>query len=233
MQVVILCGGKGIRLWPDSVTVPKPLIRIGGAPVLEHIMRYFAHYGHTDFVLCLGYKGEKIREAFQNGLPWNIGFVDTGEGSNKGERVWRVRDRIHGPDFFLAYGDDLSDVDLAKLLAFHRSHQGLATLTTVNPTCQFGIIETQGNQVSRFVEKPRLNRWINGGFFVLSRRIFDHMTPGEDLEGVLLPRLAGQGLVYAYKHEGFWACMNTHQDTRLLNELWEKGEAEWAKWNHD
>lgn len=232
MQVVILCGGKGIRLWPDSLTVPKPLIRVGGMPVLEHIMRYYVHYGHTDFVLCLGYKGEKIREAFPNPAPWNVTFLDTGEQSSKGERLWTVRDYIRDLDFFLAYGDDLSDVDLIRLVEFHHSHGGVATVTAVNPTCQFGIIETEGSRIARFVEKPRLDRWINGGFFVLSRRIFGHLKAGEDLEAHLLPRLAEKGLVHAYKHEGFWACLNTHQDTLGLNELWDKGVAPWAKWNH-
>jgi glucose-1-phosphate cytidylyltransferase len=195
-------------------------------------MRYYIHYGHKDFILCLGYKGEIIRNQFTKFPYGNITFLDTGDGSNKGQRLRMARRYIQSSTFFLAYGDDLADVRLDRLLDFHASHGGVATVTTVNPVCQFGVLKLKGSQVLAFAEKPRLGKWINGGFFVFSRKVFRFLGDGDDLETTVLPRLAEQGLVHAYRHKGFWACMNTHQDTLLLNELWNNNKAKWAVWKN-
>ncbi|MBI2971106.1 MAG: glucose-1-phosphate cytidylyltransferase [Candidatus Aenigmarchaeota archaeon] len=231
MEVVILCGGKGIRLVPKTMHVPKPMLNIGDMPILEHIIRFFSKYGHNDFILCLGYKGAVIKGYFKDKKEWNIKFLDTGENSSKGDRLRIAKGVIKGGKFFVAYGDDLSDVNLNSVIDFHNSHNGIATLTATRLKSPFGIINfDESRKVLDFEEKPILDHYINGGFFVFDKKIFDFLEEGEDIEKDLFPKLSKKDLVYAYKHDGFWACMNTHQDNVTLNELWNKKEAKWKVW---
>lgn len=228
MQVVILCGGKGTRMWPHTEEIPKPLISVGGKPMLWHIMKIYSQYGHKNFILCLGSLGEKIREYFQNPenaeKDWDITFVETGLKSNKGERLKKAKEFIKEDTFFVSYGDDLSDVNIRNLLQFHRKKNKIATLTAVNPISQFGILETNENdEITKFKEKPKLEHWINGGFFVFNKKIFDFMKDGWDLEKETFEELAKNRQICAFKHEGFWKCMNTFKDATELNELWRKG----------
>ena len=227
MQVVILCGGKGLRLRPLSEDVPKPLMRVGDRPILEHIMRYYADFGHSSFILCLGYKGHKIKEYFRGTKEWDITFVNTGLESTKAQRLLMIRRYLINDTFLVSYGDDISNVDLKRLVTFHESHAGLATLTSVNASSQFGIIKIRDGKVAEFVEKPRLKEWINGGFFVFNRKIFDCIKAHDDLESGVLQRIARKGLLFAYKHRGFWACLNNYQDYVHLNEMWKNGNIAW------
>ena len=184
-KVGILCGGKGTRLIEHTEEIPKPLVQIGDKPILWHIMKIYSHYGYKDFILCLGYKGEKIKEYFRENKEsdWNITAVDTGENSNKGERLMKVKDLIDNDTFFLAYGDDVSDLNLNEIFEYHKSNGKTVTLTGINPESQFGILElSSDNEVLAFKEKPKLEHWINGGFFVVNKKIFDHMQDGWDLE---------------------------------------------------
>jgi len=232
MECVILAGGKGERMRPYTENMPKPMFQIGGKPVLWHIMRYFSHYGVDRFIVCLGYKADKITEYFRDmDEGWTTHFVDTGEESTKGERLRRVREQIKGDDFFLAYGDDLSDVDLEALKKFHLSKGKTVTLTAVPLVSNFGVIDLDmENLVKGFREKPKLDHWINGGFFCVNKKIFDFLRPGLDLEKDVLPLLAKKGEIAAYKHDGFWNAMNTHKDSQELLAMWEKGDTPWVKW---
>jgi glucose-1-phosphate cytidylyltransferase len=231
MQVVILCGGKGTRLAEYTEKIPKPLVHIGPKPILWHIMKFYASHGHNDFILCLGYKGHLIKEFFKGQEGMNVTYVDTGLEATKGERLKQVEAYITGENFFLAYGDDLSDVDLTGLLAFHESHGKTVTLTAVNPLSQFGVLQiTDSHHVTEFKEKPPLGHWINGGFFVLNRRIFKSIKEGWDLEKETFEHLAKQREIKAYKHDGFWKCMNTFKDTHELNNMWEQGDTPWKRW---
>lgn len=229
MQVVILCGGKGIRLWPMTEKIPKPLIPIGDRPILWHIMKKYSQQGHKDFILCLGHLGNKIKDYFQNPEnvenDWNITFVDTGLNSNKAERLRRIQKFIMDDNFFVAYGDDLSDVDVNEVLKFHKKNNKIVTLTAVNPVSNFGILEINGNtEVAKFKEKPRLNHWINGGYFVFNKRIFNFLKEGWDLEKDVFEDLTEKRQIVAFKHDGFWMYMNTLKDVNELNEMWKSGE---------
>lgn len=228
MQVVILCGGKGTRLWPHTQEIPKPLISVGGKAILCHIMKKYSQYGHKDFILCLGHLGEKIKEYFQNPnnteKDWNVTFVETGLESSKGERLKKVQEFIKEDTFFVSYGDDLSDVNIADLLEFHRKKNKIATLTAVKLISQFGILETNENgEIIKFKEKPKIEYWINGGFFVFNKKIFDYMKDNWDLEKETFEKLAKNRQICAFKHDGFWRCMNTFKDATELNELWNTG----------
>jgi glucose-1-phosphate cytidylyltransferase len=249
MKVVILCGGKGTRLKEHTEYIPKPLVEIGHYPILWHVMKIYAHSGFTDFVLCLGYKGEKIREYFASGPnarvltadqieyrdnggeAWHITFADTGPETNTGGRVKLIEPHIDDDTFLVTYGDGVSDVNLRALLDYHRSHQRTATLTSVQPLSQFGIldIDEQGC-IQHFREKPRMNVWVNGGFFVFNRSIFEYLGPNDVLEGEPFERMAAQRQIMAYQHRGFWACMDTYKDTLTLNELWSTDRAGWKLW---
>ncbi len=257
MQVAILVGGKGTRLLGHQAPLPKPMIEIGGRPMLWHIMKLYAHYGFRDFILCLGYKGEAIKEHFVRREAWRdrdfvldscgsdsariqclepvdqwrITFADTGVETRTGGRLKRIERYIEGDCFFATYGDGLADIDLQALLEYHHSHKKQATVSVVRARSQWGIISLdEDNLVTRFEEKPRLPDWINGGFYVFNRSVLDEMSPDEDLERETLPRLVSRRQLAAYRHEGFWVCMDTYKDTIQLDELWERGEAKWRVW---
>ena len=228
MEVVILCGGKGTRLLPLTENTPKPLLYIGDRPILWHVMKLYAAKGHKDFVLLLGYKGDMIKDYFSNPgnieKEWKITFVDTGIDTKKGDRIRMAKEKITGGNFILAYADDLSDVDINKVIDMHVNNKKVVTITAVKMKSIFGIIDIAGNgEVKGFIEKPELDVWISGGYIVLSRKIFEYLQPGKD-ETDAFGALAKLGMVQAYKHHGFWKTMNTIQDANELNEMWEKGE---------
>jgi glucose-1-phosphate cytidylyltransferase len=253
MKTVILCGGRGTRLGEHGAHVPKALIEIGGRPVLWHLMKGYAHYGLNDFVLCLGYLGESIKRYFlerawldgdftwahgdkhihqQRLEDWRITFADTGLDTNTGGRIHRIK-RYLGEDetFCVTYGDGLADVKLDELLAFHHSHGKLATLTAVHPQSTFGLLKLNDNQaVTAFVEKPVMHEWINGGFFVFNRGIFDYLNDDCVLERAPFERLAQAGELIAYQHTGFWKCMDTYKDNLEFNQLWDADKAAWRVW---
>ncbi len=232
MDVVILCGGKGIRLSEYTEFVPKPLIEIGGKPILLHIMNLYAYYGFKDFIICLGYKGDMIRQYFidNKNSGWNINLVDTGEDSTKAERLLKVKKYIKNEDFFLTYGDDLSDVDIKKLYNFHKSNNRIVTLTAVKPESNYGILNLQGNSVTSFIEKPKMKEWINGGYFVINKKIFEYMKPKLELEKEVFKELVKKGEIGAFKYEGFWKSMNTLKDVNEFNDLYNNNKKPWIKW---
>ncbi len=255
MKVVILAGGYGTRISDESALRPKPLIEIGGRPILWHIMKIYGHYGFTDFVICCGYKGYMIKEYFVNYFtfssnmtvdtatgavthhdgvaePWKVTLVDTGLDSMTGGRLRRVAPYLGDEPFFFTYGDGVADVDVGALVAFHRAHGKKATLTAVTPPGRFGALELQGDRIQRFVEKPPGdNSLINGGFFVLEPSVID-LIDGDATtwEREPLETLAASGELMAYKHRGFWQAMDTLRDKRILEEKWESGAAAWKVW---
>jgi len=230
MKVAILCGGKGTR-FQGGGGIPKPMAKIGEMPILEHIMKIYSHHGYDDFVLLIGYKGEVIMDYFSEAHPdWNIDFKFAGSESKTAERVFKAK-ALLSERFFLTYGDGLADINLKEELAFHERHHGLGTITVTPMPSQYGIVayNTRG-RVKDFKEKPLLkDRWINGGFFIFEPEFFDYMG-GEDLERNVLPKMAEKGVLYAYKHMGFWKCMDQHKDYIQLNELWKNGKAKWVVW---
>jgi glucose-1-phosphate cytidylyltransferase len=233
MDVVILCGGRGTRLQERTQEIPKPLVEIGGQPILWHIARLYAEQGLRRFVLCTGYKGELI-EAFVRAQAWPEGVevtcVDTGLDTPTGGRIHRIADRV-GERFCATYGDGLADIDLRAELAFHRRHGATATMTVVRPELQFGIADIDDDdRVTGFHEKPRGEHWVNGGFFVFERDVFDVLTEESVLERGPLERLAADGQLRAYRHTGFWECMDTYKDAVALNDLWAAGRAPWKVW---
>jgi glucose-1-phosphate cytidylyltransferase len=231
--VVILCGGRGTRLREATQTIPKPLVEIGGRPILWHVIRIYAHQGFHRFVLCLGHKGELIEEFVRNdGLPEGliIECVQTGEDTPTGGRIARVRDRVDGARFCATYADGVADIDLAALLAFHSRHGGLATITVVQPRLQYGVARLNGEGVVEgFEEKPLFDGWINGGFFCFETGVLDHLDDDSILEREPLEQLAAEGQLRAYRHTGFWDCMDTYKDAVLLNDLWAAGRAPWKE----
>ncbi|MEX2554442.1 MAG: sugar phosphate nucleotidyltransferase [Actinomycetota bacterium] len=230
LKTVILCGGKGTRAYPHTTEVPKPLLEVAGRPILQHVMEIYAGQGFRSFVLSAGFKADMIR-SFALGMPsdWEIEVVDTGEETNTGGRVLRVKDLV-GDTFFATYSDGLGDLDLNALLAFHQRHEGSATLTTVPLPSQYGTIEVAtGGKVEQFREKPTLREHlINGGFFVFDRRAFD-LWQGDDLEREVLPALGEAGQLYAYRHDGFWKSMDTYKDAVELTALATEGRVPWAR----
>jgi len=248
MKTIILCGGRGTRLDELGKAVPKALVPVGGKPLIWHLMRHFSAYGHDEFVLCLGFLREKIVEYFRSvsidhergetrlqidddGLRCRVELIDTGLDTNTGGRIAAVSGRVSDIDrFFVTYGDGLSDVDLEALLNFHEHHHKIATLTAVHPVSNFGILEIgDDSAVEEFKEKPLLDSWINGGFFVFEQAIFDHLGENTVLEKEPLSRLSHEGELMAYKHPGFWKCMDTYKDSLEMNELWET-TAPWKNW---
>ena len=230
MKTVILCGGKGTRLRELTEEIPKPLVEIGGKPILWHLMKIYSHYGFNDFILCLGYKGELIKEYFSrnNKENWKITFVDTGEEANKAERIKKVQKYIKDDNFFVSYGDDVCDVNVKKVLDLHLKKNKVVTLTAVNLLSPFGVMEVNDNdEVTEFKEKPKLDYWMNGGYFVFNKKIFNYLKEGYDLEKEAFEELAKEKQIAAFKHHGFWKSMNTFKDVVELNELWEKGDAPW------
>lgn len=230
MKVVILCGGKGTRMGNEEL--PKALFLIGEKPIIWHIMRLYAHYGLKDFILCLGYRGSKIKKYFSNIKNWKITFVDTGLETNTGGRIKMTMNYINDEYFLATYGDGLADVNILKIIEFHKIHKRVATLTAVKPRSTFGIvgIDSNNNIVSHFEEKPILDHWINGGFFVFNKEIFTYIKDADILEKDTFGRLVKDRNLVAYKHNGFWECMDTYKDNLRLNELWLNNNAPWALW---
>lgn len=232
MKTVILCGGRGTRLGEHGKSVPKALIQIGGRPILWHLLSIYSHYGVNDFVLCLGFLGNEIRDYFsQNSNGWNINFVDTGQDTNTGGRLKQVESHLVAEDIFcVTYGDGLADIDIAELVKFHRSHGKIATVSAVHPYSNFGLMDLgDDGAVERFREKPKLKEWINGGFFVFDRRIFDYLDDDCTLEREPFEQLSRLGEMMAYRHEGFWKCMDTFKDSLEFEQLWRDG-ATWKVW---
>ena len=257
MKTIILCGGRGTRLGAHGATVPKALIEIGGRPIIWHLLRLYGHYGFNDFVLCLGHLSASIKRYFLEQqwldqdftltadgagprLPqpsasandWRVTFAETGLDTNTGERIRRVRHYLgDDEDFFVTYGDGLADIDVAAVLKFHRAHGRIATLTTVHPQLNFGLLKLDDTgAVTEFHEKPSMPEWINGGFFVFNRRIFDYLPPDSILEREPLECLAQERQLIAYQHNGFWKCMDTYKDNLEFNQLWDAGQAAWKVW---
>jgi len=254
MKAVILAGGFGTRISEESHLKPKPMIEIGGKPILWHIMKCYGAYGINEFVICCGYKGYVIKEYFANYFlhmsdvtfdmtnnemevhhrkaePWKVTLVDTGENTQTGGRIKRVKEHIEGT-FCLTYGDGVSDLNLQQLLAFHREQKTLATVTAIQPAGRFGSIEIAGARVKSFLEKPRGdNRWISGGFFVCEPQVFDRIGGDATIwEREPLESLAKDQQLSVYKHEGFWGAMDTMRDRLYLEQLWEEGKAPWKSW---
>jgi glucose-1-phosphate cytidylyltransferase len=209
-------------------------VEIGGRPILWHVIRIYAAQGYERFVLCLGHRGDLIRGFVRaNGLPvgLRVECVDTGEETPTGGRIARVRERLEGSRFCVTYADGVADVDLARLMAYHEGHGALATMTVVQPELQFGVAELNGNDhVRGFTEKPRFDGWINGGFFCFEPAALDRIGPDDVLERRPLERLAAEGELRAFRHRGFWDCMDTYKDAVLLNDLWSEGRAPWKLW---
>ncbi len=256
MKVVILCGGLGTRLREETEFRPKPMVPVGGRPILWHIMKFYAAQGHKEFVLCLGYKGEVIRDYFRNyqwntsdvtlrlgSSPqiryhtqhdeedWTVTLLETGEGTLTGGRLKRALPHIQDDDFLFTYGDGVSDVSIASTIEAHRGSGHVATLTAVHPAGRFGDISIEGGKVTKFHEKTSSSSPINGGFMVLNRSI-DAYLSGDDcaFETDALPGLAAEGKMGAYEHPGFWQCMDTFREQQMLEELWKTGKAPWKIW---
>ncbi|KGK26808.1 Glucose-1-phosphate cytidylyltransferase [compost metagenome] len=255
MKTVILAGGLGTRISEESHLRPKPMIEIGGKPIIWHIMKIYSHYGINDFVICLGYKGYVIKEYFANYFlhmsdvtfdmsenrmhihnrhaePWRVTLVDTGENTATGGRLKRVRDYVGDDTFCLTYGDGVADVDIPSLIDFHKSHGKLATVTAVQPPGRYGALDVRGERVHGFQEKPLGDGgWINGGFFVLEPGIFDYIGGDETTwEYDPMRSLAQDGQLMSHTHRGFWQAMDTLRDRSYLEERWKLGEAQWRVW---
>lgn len=258
MKAIILAGGLGTRLSEETINRPKPMVEIGGKPIIWHIMKIYSSYGINDFVICLGYKGYMIKEYFANYFlhmsdvsfdlqkqkieihqnfcePWKITLVDTGDVSMTGGRLKRVRPYLADDEMFcFTYGDGLADIDIPQLISFHEMHGKLATLTTVSPIGRYGVLSLNGDRVNTFVEKPRGDgNQINGGFFVLSSKVIDKYIEGDSTvwEQQPLTQLAADGELLAYRHNGFWQAMDTLRDKQLLEELWANKKAPWKIWD--
>lgn len=232
MDVVILCGGKGTRMGKDLQGLPKAMITIGDKPIIWHIMKYYTYFGFNDFLLCLGYRGEDIVKYFKKDKEFKIRFVDTGLDTYTGGRIKRIEKHIDSDVFFATYGDGLSDINIKSLLRFHLKHKKTATLTAVRPHSTFGIVGIDSNSglVTHFDEKPVLDHWINGGFFVFKKEVFKYIKENDTLEKDSFVRLVKDKETAAYKHYGFWECMDTYKDNLRLNQLWTDGNAPWAIW---
>jgi glucose-1-phosphate cytidylyltransferase len=257
MQVAILCGGLGTRLREETEYRPKPMVEIGGKPILWHIMKSYAHYGFNDFVLCLGYRGNMIKEYFLNYEAMNNDFTiclgqkshlsfngaheeqafrvtlaDTGQETMTGGRIKRIEKYVQDDTFMITYGDGLANVNIRELLAFHKSHGRMATVTTVHPVSRFGMLETSHDDVvTGFTEKPLLDGWASAGYLVFDRKLFDYLDgDGCVLEREPLERLAAEGELMAYRHDGFFFAMDTYREYLHLNELWASGKAPWRAW---
>jgi glucose-1-phosphate cytidylyltransferase len=258
MKVVMLCGGLGTRLREETEFRPKPMVEIGGRPILWHIMKLYAHFGYQDFILCLGYRGNMIKEYFLNYEAMNNDFTislghqfrvefnglhteqdfrvtlaDTGLDTMTGSRIKRIQRYIDDETFMVTYGDGLADLDIGRLVGFHRSHGRLATVTTVRPISRFGSVQLDTNDdVQKFIEKPRADSWISSGFFVFQREVFNYL--GGDhcvLESEPLEKLAADGELKAFRHDGFFYAMDTFREYQHLNNLWSSGRAPWKLWS--
>jgi glucose-1-phosphate cytidylyltransferase len=255
MQVVILAGGRGTRLAEETQVRPKPMVEIGGRPILWHIMHTYACYGFNEFLVACGYKGEMIKAYFHDyyihtcdyfvslkdgtrqivngsGIDWRVGVIDTGPDTQTGGRILRLEPWLGDETFMATYGDGVGNVDISALVAFHQAHGKLATVTAVRPPSRFGGLNLDGDQVHEFSEKPQTGEgWINGGFFVFEPRVFDYLDDdGTILEREPLERLAANGQLMAYRHAGFWQPMDTLRDKELLESLWNSDAAPWRIW---
>jgi glucose-1-phosphate cytidylyltransferase len=256
MKVIILAGGKGTRLAEETTVRPKPMVEIGGKPILYHIMRIYAAHGFREFLVACGYKGEMIKEYIHNfpvrnsdyfidlstgdrtvvngcGIDWRVGVIDTGAETMTGGRMLRLRKWIGDEPFMLTYGDGLGDINICALAAFHRSHGKIATVTAVRPPSRFGNLVLEAGTVCEFEEKPQAQEgWINGGFFVFNPEIFDYIEGDQSvLESRILGRLAEERQLMAFRHLGFWQPMDTLREKQLLETLWASGHAPWKVWN--
>lgn len=255
MKVVILCGGKGTRLREKTEFMPKPLVEIGTRPILWHIMKIYSNYGFNDFVLCLGYKGEEIKRYFQdykkisggitlnlgsgnikthseNNEDWNITFAETGLETNTGGRIKKIEKYIDSDSFLCTYGDGLSNINLKELLAYHKSKGKIATMTCINPISPFGMIRfDEDGIIVESKEKPPIEGWINGGFFVFNKDIFNYIKENSILEKEVFDKLVEEKQLCAYPFRGFWGCMDTFKDNQVLNELWQNKKAPWKIWD--
>jgi glucose-1-phosphate cytidylyltransferase len=230
--VVILCGGRGTRLQEHTHAIPKALVEIGGRPILWHVMQLYASHGFGDFVLCTGYLGDQVRDFARAQAPAGarVRCIDTGLETPTGGRIALVADAL-GDTFCATYADGVADLDLRALLRFHADHGALATMTVVRPALPFGVTELDGNgRVTGFQEKPRSAQWVNGGFFCFQPGVLGRLREDSVLEREPLESLAAEGELRAYRHEGFWDCMDTYKDAVLLNDLWKSGEAPWKTW---
>jgi glucose-1-phosphate cytidylyltransferase len=257
MKAVILCGGMGTRMREETEFRPKPLVEVGGRPILWHIMKLYAHHGFRDFVLCLGYRGNMIKEYFLNYEAMNNDFTiclgrksqiqfngdheeqnfritlaDTGLDSMTGGRLRRAQKYLHDDCFMVTYGDGVSDVDVRRLVEFHKSHGKLATVTTFRPMSRFGILDIDAShQVMNFIEKPRSDAWASAGYFVFQREVLDYLDDDQCiLEREPLERLAAERQLVAYNHDGFFYAMDTFREYEILNDLWKSGQAPWKVW---
>ena len=256
MKIVLLCGGLGTRLREETEYRPKPVVEIGGRPILWHIMKLYAQHGFREFVLCLGYRGNMIKEYFLNYEAMNNDFtiplghtnqitfhnahdeqnflvtvVDTGLTTMTGGRIKRIQKYIADDTFMVTYGDGLADLNIPALLDFHQTHRRLATVTTVRPATRFGIVTLDDTgRATSFAEKPRLDGWISAGFMVFNRGVFDYLTDDCVLEREPLERLASEGQLMAYRHDGFFYAMDTYREYKYLNDLWDSGNAPWKVW---
>ncbi len=256
MKVVILAGGLGTRLSEETIIKPKPMVEIGGKPILWHIMKIYSHYGFNEFIICLGYKGYMIKEYFANynlhmsdvtidirknkiethhntSEPWKISLIDTGDSTMTGGRVKQIQKYIGNNRFMLTYGDGVSDLNINKLIQFHENSGTIGTLTATRPARRFGVLEINKNSVTNFLEKPQgEGGYINGGFFVFEPDLFDYLENDTTiLERSPLERLAKEGNLSAFKHEGFWYPMDTLRDKMYLEEVWATGKAPWKMWD--
>ena len=255
MDVIILCGGKGTRLSEETIVKPKPMVEIGGIPILLHIMKIYSAYGYKRFILALGYKGEQIKQYFYNyrvtsgdfrlklnphtepeyfnhadEKDWDITLVDTGQETLKGGRIKRVEKYIDSDNFHLTYGDGVSNVDLKKLVAFHNSHNRVGTVSAVHPPSRFGEMILNGDKVIEFEEKPQMGGgYINGGFFVFNKKVFSYLNEDSDCDFEFGPlqQIAGEGKLNAFFHDGFWQCMDNVRERDYLNNLIREGKAPW------
>ena len=254
MKAVILAGGLGTRISEETQLKPKPMVEIGGKPILWHIMKIYANHGIHDFIICCGYKGYVIKEYFANYFlhesdvtfdmannkmevhnsasePWRVTLVDTGSNSGTGGRLRRVKEYIGEEDFCFTYGDGVTDADITSLIKFHKAQGTLVTLTTVQPPHRFGALKIESDKVDSFIEKPVDGGWINGGYFVLSPKVIDYIETDEMMwEHAPMETLVSEGKVSAYKHSGFWHSMDTLRDKNHLEDLWVKGNAPWKAW---
>ena len=232
MKVIILAGGFGTRLSEYTSTIPKPMIQVGNKPILHHIMQFYANFGHTDFYVALGYKGEVIKKYFSNiDSDWNINLIDTGSNSMTGGRVKRLQKFIGKETFMLTYGDGLSDININNLISFHKNHGKMVTISAVRPPARFGALKLKDSEVVSFKEKSQLTEsWINGGFFVMEPDFFEMLSSDETvLEKEPLEKAASTKELIAFRHEGFWQCMDHKLDKDLLDEMCSKKEAPWLK----
>jgi len=255
MKAVILCGGKGTRLAEETELRPKPLVEIGEYPILWHIMKGLGAHGIKDFGLALGYKGDQIKDYFLNyhrhardlslnvstgnvqmhdgkSDDWNVTLINTGQETQTGGRLKRLKDFIGDDTWFMTYGDGVSNVNISELLSFHRKHGKLATVTAVHPPARFGELFLENDEVKSFKEKPQTEHgWINGGYFVLESKVLDYIEGDNTVwEKVPMERLSSEGQLMAYRHNGFWQCMDTMRDKRLLEGLWHSNKAPWKGW---